>query len=267
LVLWEAQFGDFVNGAQTIIDEFISSGETKWRQQSGVVLLLPHGYEGQGPDHSSARIERFMQLCADEAITIAQPSTPASYFHLLRRHSLGEEHRPLIVFTPKSMLKRKEAASQPADFTTGQFQPFIGDAGADPEQVETLLLCSGRITWDLKVERAKRADGARFAIARVEELYPEPFEAIKAEIARYPRLKSVRWAQDEPRNMGPWPHYQLNVWPHIENGVRVEPITRPALSSPSVGTAKRHAEELKSLIAAAFEDPSEHVGTDEQHHY
>ena len=268
LVLWEAQFGDFVNGAQTIIDEFISSGETKWRQQSGVVLLLPHGYEGQGPDHSSARIERFLLLCADEAITVAQPSTPASYFHLLRRHSLGEEHRPLIVFTPKSMLKRKEAASQPDDFLGGQFQAFVSDADADPAKVETLLLCSGRITWDLMVERAKREDGERFAIARIEELYPEPIDAIRAEIQRFPNLKSVRWVQDEPQNMGPWPHYQLNVWPKIAAELRrVEPITRPALSSPSVGTAKRHTEEQKALIAAAFDEPSEPVGTDEQHHY
>ena len=268
LVLWEAQFGDFVNGAQTIIDEFISSGETKWRQQSGVVLLLPHGYEGQGPDHSSARIERFLLLCADEAITVAQPSTPASYFHLLRRHSLGEEHRPLIVFTPKSMLKRKEAASQPDDFLGGQFQAFVSDADADPAKVETLLLCSGRITWDLMVERAKREDGERFAIARIEELYPEPIDAIRAEIQRFPNLKSVRWVQDEPQNMGPWPHYQLNIWPKIAAELRrVEPITRPALSSPSVGTAKRHTEEQKALIAAAFDEPSEPVGTDEQHHY
>ena len=268
LVLWEAQFGDFVNGAQTIIDEFISSGETKWRQQSGVVLLLPHGYEGQGPDHSSARIERFLLLCADDAITVAQPSTPASYFHLLRRHSLGEEHRPLIVFTPKSMLKRKEAASQPGDFTSGQFQPFMSDADADAEKVETLLLCSGRITWDLMVERTKREDAERFAIARIEELYPEPIDAIKAEIARFPNLKSVRWVQDEPKNMGPWPHYQLNVWPQIKTGVgKVEPITRPALSSPSVGTAKRHTEEQKSLIAAAFDEPAPRVDTDEKHDY
>ncbi len=268
LVLWEAQFGDFVNGAQTIIDEFISSGETKWRQQSGVVLLLPHGYEGQGPDHSSARIERFLLLCADEAFVVAQPSTPASYFHLLRRHSLGEEHRPLVVFTPKSMLKRKEAASQPDDFTSGQFRSFIGDAQADPEAVETLLLCSGRITWDLMVERGKREDGARFAIARIEELYPSPIEAIKAEIAKYPNLRAVRWVQDEPQNMGPWPYYQLNIWHQLSTGVGpVRPITRPPLSSPSVGTAKRHAEEQKELMAAAFEPASERVGTDEQHHY
>ncbi len=264
LVLWEAQFGDFVNGAQTVIDEFISSGETKWRQQSGVVLLLPHGYEGQGPDHSSARIERFLTMCADDAFVVAQPSTPASYFHLLRRHSLGEEHRPLIVFTPKSMLKRKEAASQPGDFTEGVFQPFVADAEADADKVETLLLCSGRITWDLMVERAKREDGDKFAIARVEQLYPVPRDAITAELARYPHLKAVRWVQDEPKNMGPWPHYQLNVWPEIG---KVEAITRPALSSPSVGTAKRHAEEQKALMAAAFNTPETLAGTDEKHHY
>jgi 2-oxoglutarate dehydrogenase E1 component len=254
LVLWEAQFGDFVNGAQTVIDEFITSGETKWRQQSGVVLLLPHGYEGQGPDHSSARIERWLTMCADEAFVVAQPSTPASYFHLLRQHSLGEEHRPMVVFTPKSMLKRKEAASQPPDFTEGTFRPFIADADADPEKVHTLLLCSGRITWDLMVERTKREEGDRFAIARIEQLYPRPVDEIRAELERYPHLKKVRWVQDEPLNMGPWPHYQLNVWPDLSPDLVVEPITRPALSSPSVGTAKRHAEESKALLAEAFSD-------------
>jgi 2-oxoglutarate dehydrogenase E1 component len=259
LVLWEAQFGDFANGAQTVIDEFITSGETKWRQQSGVVLLLPHGYEGQGPDHSSARIERWLTMCADEAFVVAQPSTPASYFHLLRQHSLGEEHRPMVVFTPKSMLKRKEAASQPGDFTSGRFRPFLRDDSADPEKVETLLLCSGRITWDLMVERAKREDPERFAIARVEQLYPRPTEEIHAELERYPHLSAVRWVQDEPMNMGPWPHYQLNVWPELPGDLVVQPITRPSLSSPSVGTAKRHAEESKALMAAAFAPASDQV--------
>ncbi len=250
LVLWEAQFGDFVNGAQTVIDEFITSGETKWRQQSGVVLLLPHGYEGQGPDHSSARIERFMTLCADEAFVVAQPSTPASYFHLLRQHSLGEEHRPLIVFTPKSMLKRKEAASKPEDFTSGTFRPFIGDDAADQDKVDTLLMCSGRVTWDLMVERAKRENSERFAIARVEQLYPRPLDEIRAEIARYPHLRTVRWVQDEPANMGAWPHYQFNVWPEVD--ATVEPITREQSSSPSVGTVKRHMAEQKDLLDRAF---------------
>lgn len=250
LVLWEAQFGDFVNGAQTVIDEFISAGEAKWRQQSGVVLLLPHGFEGQGPDHSSARIERFLLMAADDAFVVAQPSTPASYFHLLRMHSLGEDHRPLIVFTPKSMLKRKEAASQPADFTHGSFRPFIGDDDADQSAVDTLLICSGRVTWDLMVERAKHDDAARFAIARVEQLYPRPVDAIRDEIAKYPNLKAVRWVQDEPINMGPWPHYQLNVWPEVD--ATVEAIAREESSSPAVGTAKRHLEEQKGLLARAF---------------
>ncbi len=250
LVLWEAQFGDFVNGAQTVIDEFITSGKTKWRQESGVVLLLPHGYEGQGSDHSSARIERFLTMCADEAFVVAQPSTPASYFHLLRRHSLGQEHRPLIVFTPKSMLKRKEAASHPDDFVNGTFRPFIGDATADAQKVDTLLLCSGRVTWDLMVERAKLENAERFAIGRVEQLYPRPIDDIKHEIARYPSLKAVRWIQDEPLNMGPWPNYALNVWPHVD--ARVEAVARAESSTPAVGTAKRHTEEQKDLMARAF---------------
>ncbi len=250
LTVWEAQFGDFVNGAQTVIDEFISAGEAKWNQQSGVVLLLPHGYEGQGPDHSSARIERFLTMGADDAFVIAQPSTPASYFHLLRRHALGERHRPMIVFTPKSMLRRKEAASRPEDFTSGTFRPFIGDADPDQDKVETLLLCSGRVTWDLMVAREKHEQPEKFAIGRIEQLYPRPTDDIRDEIARYPHLKRVRWVQDEPMNMGPWPHYQLNVWPEVD--ATVEPVTRKASAAPSVGTAKRHQDEQKDLLARAF---------------
>jgi len=253
LVLWEAQFGDFVNGAQSIIDEYISAGKTKWSQDSGVVLLLPHGYEGQGADHSSARIERFLTLCADEAMVISQPSTPASYFHLLRRHSLGEEHKPLIVFTPKSMLRRKEAASQPEDFTTGTFRPVIGDAlfdsgQADPGNVKTVLLVSGRLTWDLVVERTKqkRED---VAIVRVEQLYPWPVEELQAELAKYPGA-AVKWVQDEPYNQGPWPSYHLNVVPQL--GRDVEPITRVESSTTAVGTVKRHLVEQKELLERAF---------------
>ncbi|HEY9251896.1 MAG TPA: multifunctional oxoglutarate decarboxylase/oxoglutarate dehydrogenase thiamine pyrophosphate-binding subunit/dihydrolipoyllysine-residue succinyltransferase subunit, partial [Nocardioides sp.] len=211
LVLWEAQFGDFVNGAQSVIDEYISAGKTKWGQDSGVVLLLPHGYEGQGADHSSARIERFLTLCADEAMVVAQPSSPASYFHLLRTHTLGAEHRPLIVFTPKSMLRRKEAASQPADFTSGSFQPVIPDTEADAAKVSTVLLVSGRLTWDLTVERKKRGRDD-VAIVRVEQLYPWPTEELATELAKYPNAK-VKWVQDEPFNQGPWPSYYLNVVP------------------------------------------------------
>ncbi|MBY9075614.1 multifunctional oxoglutarate decarboxylase/oxoglutarate dehydrogenase thiamine pyrophosphate-binding subunit/dihydrolipoyllysine-residue succinyltransferase subunit [Nocardioides sp. WL0053] len=252
LVLWEAQFGDFVNGAQTVIDEFISAGEAKWRQQSGVVLLLPHGYEGQGPDHSSARIERFLTMAADEAFTVAQPSSPASYFHLLRKHSLGEQHRPLIVFTPKSMLKRKEAASQPADFTEGTFQPVVPDAAVDNDAVEKVLLCSGRITWDLMVERRKReGDNPTTAILRVEQLYPRPVEELKAELAKFPRLKEIRWVQDEPANMGAWPHMALHLTSDLA-GTPFYRVSRPESSSPSVGQHSRHVEEQKALLTQAF---------------
>jgi 2-oxoglutarate dehydrogenase E1 component len=252
LVLWEAQFGDFVNGAQTVIDEFITSSYTKWRQQSGVVLLLPHGYEGQGPDHSSARIERFLSMAADEAFMVAQPSTPASYFHLLRKHSLGGQHRPLIVFTPKSMLKRREAASQPSDFTEGTFRPVIADTAVDKDAVETVLMCSGRITWDLMVERKKReGDRPRTAIVRLEQLYPRPVAELKAELATYPNLKEVRWVQDEPANMGPWPHLALNLTPELD-GLPFSRVSRPESSSPSVGQHTRHVEEQKTIVAKAF---------------
>ncbi len=251
LTLWEAQFGDFANGAQTIIDEFITSSATKWGQQSGVVLLLPHGYEGQGPDHSSGRIERFMTLAADDAFVVAQPSTPASHFHLLRRHALGEEHNPLIIFTPKSMLKRKEAASMPEDFTTGTFTSLIKDSVADPEKVDTLLLCSGRITWDLMVERERlQGDSPTTAITRVEQLYPRPEQELLAEVARYPNLKAIRWVQDEPANMGPAPHFQLYLFPLLD--LPVELVSRPASSSPSVGQLKRHVQEQKALMEGAF---------------
>ncbi len=249
LVLWEAQFGDFVNGAQTVIDEFIVAAETKWRQQSGVVLLLPHGYEGQGPDHSSARIERFLTMAADDAFTVAQPSSSASYFHLLRTHSLGEDHRPLIVFTPKSMLRRKEAMSMPHEFTESTFRPVIGDDSVDPDKVERVLMCSGRVTWDLYAERKKREDD-RTAIMRLERLYPRPTEQIKAELAKFPNLAEVRWVQDEPANMGPWPHMALHLSPELE--VPFYRVTRPESSSPSVGQHSRHVEEQKTLLQQAF---------------
>jgi multifunctional 2-oxoglutarate metabolism enzyme len=255
LTLWEAQFGDFVNGAQTVIDEFISSGEAKWQQQSGVVLLLPHGYEGQGPDHSSARIERFLTLAADDAFTVAQPSTPASYFHLLRQHSLGSDHRPMIVFTPKSMMRRKDAASQPEDFTTGTFRPVIEDeAVEDASAVRHVLLCSGRISWDLYAERKRReADGITTAILRVEQLYPRPTAEVKAELAKFPNLEEVRWVQDEPANMGPWPHMKLNLESELDlDGVGFTRVSRPESAAPSVGQSSVHQQELQDLLTDAF---------------
>ena len=251
LVLWEAQFGDFINGAQTVIDEYITAGETKWGQQSGVVLLLPHGYEGQGPDHSSARIERFMTLAAHDAFRVAQPSTPASYFHLLRLHALEQRHRPLIVFTPKSMLKRKEAASRPDDFVSGTFRPVIGDDAVDPSAVRRVLLCSGRVTWDLVVQRQKlEGDSPRTAIVRLEQLYPRPVAELRQELSRYPDLEEVRWVQDEPANMGPWPHLALHLTSELP--VPFYRVSRPESTSPSVGQHSRHMEEQKTLLQQAF---------------
>ncbi len=252
LTLWEAQFGDFANGAQTIIDEFIVAGEAKWQQQSGVVMLLPHGYEGQGPDHSSARIERFLTLAADDAFTVAQPSTPASYFHLLRQHSLGSTHRPMVVFTPKSMLKRKDAASVPGDFTSGTFRPLISDDDVDPASVRVLLLCSGRITWDLIAERKKRGGEDEFAIARLEQLYPRPLDEITAEIAKNPNLEEIRWVQDEPSNMGPWPFLALTMVPELDVQVPLIRVSRPASSSPSCGQKAEHLQQLASILERAF---------------
>jgi multifunctional 2-oxoglutarate metabolism enzyme len=252
LTLWEAQFGDFANGAQTIIDEFVSSGEAKWQQQSGVVLLLPHGYEGQGPDHSSARIERFLTLAAGDAFTVAQPSTPASWFHLLRRHSLDSDHRPMIAFTPKSMLKRKDAASQPDDFIEGSFLPVIGDEVDDPSAVDVLVLCTGRIAWDLLAERKRRGDeGRHVAIARVEQLYPRPVDEVRAELAKYPNVREVRWVQDEPANMGAWPHMTLHLGPEL-GGIPFVGVSRPESAAPSVGQLKVHQEQHEQLLERAF---------------
>ena len=250
LTLWEAQFGDFVNGAQTITDEFISSGDQKWMQQSSLVMLLPHGYEGQGPDHSSARIERFMQLCAENNMTVAQPSTPASHFHLLRRQAYTKPKRPLIVFTPKSMLRLKAALSSVEDFTSGSFLPLINDQqGLEPQNVKRILFCSGKVYWDLLAESQKRGTGDT-AIVRLEQLYPTPVEEMKKAIEQFPGAQ-LRWVQDEPANQGPWSYMGLFM---PRYGINFQVISRPASASPATGSAKRHAAEQADLIARAFGD-------------
>lgn len=250
LVLWEAQFGDFANGAQTVIDEFISSSEQKWNQHSGLVLLLPHGYEGQGPDHSSARIERYLQLCAENNMTVAQPSTPASHFHLLRRQAYSNPKRPLIVFTPKSMLRLKAASSPVEEFIEGTFLPVIDDQqGLDKNSVKRVLFCSGKVYWDLLAEAQKRNDGTT-AIVRVEQLYPTPVDEIKATYAQYPNAELV-WVQDEPANQGPWTYVGLFL-PRYMNGQVAKLVSRPASASPATGSAKRHAVEQADLIERAF---------------
>jgi len=250
LVLWEAQFGDFANGAQTILDEFISSAEQKWGQHSSLVLLLPHGYEGQGPDHSSARIERYLQLCAENNMTVAQPSTPANHFHLLRRQAYARPRRPLIVFTPKSMLRLKAASSKVQDFTTGSFQLVIDDErGLNKQSVKRVLFCSGKVYWDLLAEAEKRGD-QQTAIVRVEQLYPTPVDEIKQVYAQYPNAE-LFWVQDEPANQGPWTYIGLFL-PKYMDGQVAKLISRPASASPATGSAKHHAVEQADLVERAF---------------
>ena len=252
LVLWEGQFGDFANGAQTIIDEFISSALQKWGERSSIVLLLPHGYEGQGPDHSSARIERFLALAAEKNMTIAQPSTPASYFHLLRFHAANPKRRPMIVFTPKSMLRLRAAASAISDFTSGTFLPVIGDATVN--NASRVIFCSGKIYHDLIAERAKLNDNST-AIMRVERLYPFPVAQMEVEVKKHPSA-NLLWVQDEPANQGPWPHVALSTT-EIIGGTAVDGrvlrrISRRASASPATGNHHLHEEEAKALMYEAF---------------
>ncbi|MGL5856918.1 MAG: multifunctional oxoglutarate decarboxylase/oxoglutarate dehydrogenase thiamine pyrophosphate-binding subunit/dihydrolipoyllysine-residue succinyltransferase subunit [Angustibacter sp.] len=249
LVLWEAQFGDFVNGAQTILDEFVSCSEQKWGQHSSVVLLLPHGFEGQGPDHSSARIERFLQMCAEDNMTVAMPSTPASYFHLLRRQAYARPRRPLIVFTPKSMLRLKAAVSGTSDLTSGEFRAVIPDSTADPAGVDRVLLCSGKIAWALEASRAERRD-QRTAIVRVEQLAPLPIEQILAQLSTYPRAEVI-WVQEEPANMGPWPHVALTLSEHL-GGRSLHRVSRPASAAPARGSTAWHELEQRTVIEHAL---------------
>ena len=249
LVLWEAQFGDFVNGAQTIIDEFVSASEQKWGQNSSVVMLLPHGYEGQGPDHSSARIERFLQLCAEENMRVAAPSTPASYFHLLRKQALTEPKKPLIVFTPKSMLRNKAAVSAVEDFTSGTFEPVLPDTTVNPSEVRRVLIASGKVYWDL-VARRKATEATDTAIVRVEQLYPLPTEQLLEALDAYRDAKLV-WVQEEPQNQGAWSFMALNF--AAEVGRTLQVVARPASASPATGSNSTHKVEQENLLDRAFE--------------
>ncbi|WP_242658472.1 multifunctional oxoglutarate decarboxylase/oxoglutarate dehydrogenase thiamine pyrophosphate-binding subunit/dihydrolipoyllysine-residue succinyltransferase subunit [Klenkia brasiliensis] len=256
LVLWEAQFGDFVDGAQLIIDEFISSGEAKWGQRSGVVLLLPHGLEGQGPDHSSGRPERFLQLCAENNMTVANCSTPANYFHLLRRQALSDTHRPLVVFTPKSLLRAKAAVSPVEDFIDERFRPVLGDPGVggeplDDAAVRRVLLCSGKVAYDLLA--AREAEGSDdVAVLRVEQLYPLPTGELVQALERYPNAAEVVWVQEEPANMGAWQFMAVNLPADLPAGKTLSVVSRKASASPAVGSAKVHEAEQKDLVARAL---------------
>ena len=264
LVLWEAQFGDFANGAQVIIDQFIASGNAKWGQSPSLALLLPHGYEGQGPEHSSARIERFLQLCADDNLHVVNCSTPAQYFHVLRRQAtlLRGEPRPLILLTPKSLLRHPKVASTLSDLTTGRFHPVLDDVrdASRKEKVTRLLLCSGKIYTDLTVlspeqkfaPRPEYAEGDHLAIARIEELYPFPADDLAALLASYPNLAEVVWVQEEPRNMGAWTFLAPLLNALIPVGVALHYVGRPASASPSEGSQAAHNIAQAKLVAEAF---------------
>jgi 2-oxoglutarate dehydrogenase E1 component len=255
LVMWEAQFGDFVNGAQSIVDEFVSSGEVKWGQRSSVTLLLPHSHEGQGPDHTSGRLERYLQLCAEDNLRVAVPTTPANHFHLLRRQALSPKKKPLVVFTPKSLLRHRLAVSPVEAFTTGTFQSVMGDPGVngtplDRRKVRRVLLCSGKVFYDLAQARADR-EITDTAIIRMEQLYPMPVQELRAALAEFTHAEDFAWVQEEPANQGAWTFIALNLLERLE-GVGLRRISRPAAAAPAVGSTKMHDAEQQALIEAAL---------------
>ena len=253
LVLWEAQFGDFANTAQPIIDQFMVADRAKWGQDSSLVLLLPHGYEGQGPEHSSARLERFLQMCAEGNMVVAYPSTPAQYFHILRRQARAQVKRPLVLMQPKSLLRLPEAASSLEDLTSAPFRPTIGDSSnASKDGVKRLVFCSGKIYYDIMAARAEREKngtwGNGVAIARVEELYPWPHEQVAALVDQHPNLEEVLWAQEEPKNMGAWTYVSPRLRASTGNELTVRYVGRPERASPAEGYHGAHVEEQNRIV-------------------
>lgn len=251
LVIWEAQFGDFANGAQVLIDQFITSGEVKWGLTSGLTLMLPHGYEGQGPEHSSARPERFLQLCAENNIQVCQPTTPAQIFHLLRRQMISMVRKPLVILTPKSLLRNKEAISRLDELAEGVFRKIIDDPTTDPKKVTRMLACSGRIYYDL-VNRRRETETQQVAIVRIEQLYPFPLDEFAGELQRYPLLKEIVWCQDEPKNQGYWRFLQHYIMKVMTPGQQFGYAGRFASASTACGYAAKHAMQQKDLLDQAY---------------
>jgi len=252
LTIWEAQFGDFFNGAQIIVDQYIASAETKWQRGNGLVMLLPHGYEGQGPEHSSARIERFMELCADNNIQVANCTTPANFFHILRRQIYRDFRKPLIIFTPKSLLRSPKCVSPLVDFTEGKFQEVIDDSYADAKKVKRVLFCSGKIFYDLQ-EKQQADDRKDVAIVRIEQLYPTPVQQMAKLKTKYSKAKEFIWVQEEPENMGAWPYMCRKF--RKGDVLDLDVISRLEGSSTATGFAKQHAAQQAHIIAKAFESP------------
>jgi 2-oxoglutarate dehydrogenase E1 component len=253
LVIWEAQFGDFANGAQVVIDQFIASGEVKWGRANGLTLMLPHGYEGQGPEHSSARLERFMQLAADNNMQICQPTTASQIFHVLRRQMVRMFRKPLVLMTPKSLLRNKDATSPLSEFTKGEFRTVIGelDAAIDAAKVKRVIVCSGKVYYDLVKKREERKAGD-VAILRIEQLYPFPHKAFATELKKYPNATDIVWCQDEPQNQGAWFFVQHYIHENMLEGQKLGYAGRPASASPAVGYAHLHQEQQKALLDQAF---------------
>ncbi len=255
LVVWEAQFGDFANGAQVVIDQFIASGEVKWGRVNGITLMLPHGYEGQGPEHSSARLERFMQLAADTNMQIVQPTTASQIFHVLRRQMVRNLRKPLVIMTPKSLLRNKDATSPLSEFTKGGFQTVLGERdeaiAKKGDKVKRVIACSGKVYYDL-VKKRTEDERSDVAIIRVEQLYPFPHKAFAAELKKYPNAADIVWCQDEPQNQGAWFFIQHNIHENMLAGQKLGYAGRAASASPAVGYAHLHAEQQKNLVEAAF---------------
>ncbi len=252
LVLWEAQFGDFANGAQVMIDQFIAPGLAKWGVTSRLTLLLPHGYEGAGPEHSSSRLERYLQLAAEGNIRVANPTTPAQYFHLLRRQARISQQRPLVVMTPKSLLRLPAAASHIEDLANGRFQPVLAEPSVDAPNVTRLLLVSGKIYYDI-VAHAQRAESPEVAVGRVEMLYPFPEEEILALIASYPKLREVVWVQEEPRNMGARAHMSQRLRQIMPDGIEFGYIGRPERAASGEGYPAAHSREQNRIVTTALD--------------
>ncbi len=246
--MWEAQFGDFANGAQIIIDQFLSAGEDKWELLSGVVMLLPHGFEGQGPEHSSARIERYLQLAAEDNMLICQPSTAAQYFHLLRRQGLMKWRKPLIVFTPKSMLRHPAAASPVQELSGERFQQVIPER--DIQNASRVLICSGKIGHELRQERTRRKDTST-AIVSLEQFHPFPAAELEAELARHFNVREVVWVQEEPANMGAQ-YYIMPKLRQLVREARIRSVKRSASASPATGSHKAYEMEQQTLLNLAF---------------
>jgi 2-oxoglutarate dehydrogenase E1 component len=269
LTIWEAQFGDFVNGAQVVIDQFIASGEAKWGRLCGLTMLLPHGYEGQGPEHSSGRVERYLQLCADYNIQVCVPTTSAQIFHLLRRQMLRPYRRPLVVFTPKSLLRSKDAASPLQLLAEGGFQNVIPEVDTvDAAKVKRIIVCSGKVYFDLiKHRREKGIENT--PIIRLEQLYPFPHDEFAAQIAAYPKATEVVWCQEEPGNQGAWHRIQHYLLRHMRKTMRLEYALRSSSASPAAGYLATHNEQQKAVVEAAFRpdlDVKNKPGAHHEHH-